>query len=503
MSGNAYMYTTQSKKLKQLKKHMDEAVCYEDWFELAKEHDRLSGADIWRRTEQCKLYDHTQLRLRLDKLRSFRSRHDNHGLLFTLNEGVHGNMGGMGKPELYAYSKIGTKHLIEDYVEEIASAIEHIATLDHDEISIEEKLDFFHRASHCFGRSALMLSGGGTIGNFHAGVIKALTEHDLMPNVISGSSAGSVCAAIFGTRTPEELEDFLQPENLVMEAREEASWFNRMFLSKSPQIDILDVEETIARLIPDLTFQEAYELTGRHINISIAPAEFHQRSRLLNSISAPNVYIRKAVLASCAVPGVFPPVILEAKNVYGERQEYLPSQRWVDGSVSDDLPAKRLARLFGVNHYIGSLINPIVLFSNDDAGSDSKVSSFIRKTAFKTVAGASRGFANVSKKYFQDMPRLNMAASIMHSVLSQEYDADIKIIPDFRHIEMRKILSYLTADELLLLVRMGERSTWRRMGMIRTCSKISRTLDEVLEQYDEEEFRHTVRKNKAKLNTQL
>jgi TAG lipase / steryl ester hydrolase / phospholipase A2 / LPA acyltransferase len=65
--------------------------------------------------------------------------------------------------------------------------------------------------------------------------------------------------------------------------------------------------------------------------------------------SSPNVYVRAAVMASCAVPGVFPPVMLMAKNQHGERQPYLPTRKWVDGSIADDLPAKRLQRLYRTN----------------------------------------------------------------------------------------------------------------------------------------------------------
>ena len=38
----------------------------------------------------------------------------------------------------------------------------------------------FRRAAHIFGRSALMLSGGATLGFSHLGVVKALFEHDLL-----------------------------------------------------------------------------------------------------------------------------------------------------------------------------------------------------------------------------------------------------------------------------------------------------------------------------------
>ena len=38
-----------------------------------------------------------------------------------------------------------------------------------------------------------------------------------------------------------------------------------------------------------------------------------------------------------------------AKNQHGERQPYLPTRKWVDGSIADDLPAKRLQRLYSTN----------------------------------------------------------------------------------------------------------------------------------------------------------
>ncbi len=76
-----------------------------------------------------------------------------------------------------------------------------------------------------------------------------------------------------------------------------------MFFGANPQIDVGDLEKLVARMVPDMTFQEAYEKTGRQVSITVAPAEPHQRSRLLNAITSPNVLIRSAVMASCAVPG--------------------------------------------------------------------------------------------------------------------------------------------------------------------------------------------------------
>ena len=159
-----------------------------------------------------------------------------------------------------------------------------------------------------------MLSGGGVLGFYHLGVVKTLLDRGLLPRVISGSSAGSLVAGVVGTHTEKQLEHFYEPANVHFEAEREASMFSRMFFGANPQIDVGDLERLIARMIPDMTFQEAYEKTGRQISITVSSAEPHQRSRLLNAITSPNVYVRSAVMASCAVPGVFP-----ASDVNGQK----------------------------------------------------------------------------------------------------------------------------------------------------------------------------------------
>lgn len=486
-----------SKKEKQLEAQMDSAENYEQWSAAARAHDELTGANKWKALDPSKRYDYAQIRTRLDTLRNYRARHDDHGLLFSLNEGIHGNMGGMGSAKLYERAKFGTKNLIEDYVDEIVSALQHIAQLDDSEISREEKLDFFHRASHCYGRTALMLSGGGALGSFHVGVVKALAEHDLGPNVISGSSAGSLITAVLGTHSDEELLALDYQKALIDDVKAESGCLNRILFAGTAQLDIAAVEGIVARLVPDLTFQEAYDLTGRNINISIAPADLHQTSRLLNAVASPNVFIRTAVMASCAVPGVFPAVMLEAKNAQGERQPYLATRRWVDGSVSDDLPAKRLARLYGVNHYIGSLINPIVLFSKDGEGDHARMPQAMRSFIHKQAAGLVKLSRGVSQRYTSNWPRFNVMLNMFNSILNQEYTADITVYPDFRKFDLRKILGQLSEEEVLQLERQGELATWRQLERIRTSSLISKTLDDILEAYGEEELRHVARKSKG------
>jgi NTE family protein len=473
-----------SRKLKKLEKEMDIATSYGDWTEAAIAHDEASGAKRWRDIDQTRQYDYSQIRLRLDRLRSLRVRNDHQGLLFTLNEGIHGNMGGMGRSSLYRRAKFGTKRLIEQYISEIDDALRFLADVDSPDINIQQKMDFFYRANICYGRSALMLSGGGVLGFYHLGVVKTLLEQGLLPRVISGSSAGSLVAGVLGTHTDKELERFYDPANVHFEAEREASVFSRMFFGSKPQIDVGDLEQIIARLIPDLTFEEAYAKTGRQISVSVAPAEPHQRSRLLNAIASPNVFVRSAVMASCAVPGVFPPVTLMARNVHGEAQPYLPDRRWVDGSIADDLPAKRLSRLYSTNHYIVSMVNPIATPFLNGGKERSQFSRAVGSLGVGVGREMLNFYRGIAQRRGDRWPRFNMLLNGVHALMDQEYSGDINIIPSFRWYNPAKILSHLSEVELMQLMEGGEHSTYPHVESIRTCTKISRTMEEILHRFE-------------------
>ena len=322
-----------------------------------------------------------------------------------------------------------------------------------------------------------MLSSGGTLMYFHFGVVKALLEQDVLPAVISGSSAGAIVAAVLATRTNEELKDFLTPENIYFGHIWEPD--NRSRRRLRPILGVEAFEQTFDRLIPDLTFREAFELTGRNISISVSPCERHQTPRLLNAITSPHVLIRSAVRASCAVPGLFEPVQLLARDANGKTVPYLKS-RWIDGVFAADLPAKQLARLYGTNHYIVSYINPVLLLTFRDH----KLQSDRLGPMVDMIKGMTRNLVKstdmVIAKY---MPASSMgfANKVVHDLLSQNYVGDINIAPGRRAVSPFKLLSPCTLDEISDLLLDGERQTWPRIEMIRNSSKVSRTLDGILQ----------------------
>jgi len=470
---------------KKFEKAMAQAHSYEVWLEAATDYDKAAGDYRWRLMDQSRRYDYVSIRIRLDRLRAMRARHDARGLLFTLNEGIHGNMGGMGNSRLYNKAKSGTKNLIIDYVEEIVDALHYLASPQVDNIRFEEKIEFFRRAQHCFGCSALMLSGSGSLAYFHMGVVKTLLEHDLLPDIISGSSGGSLVGAYIATQTGADYEAMFAPEKI-------ASVFAGDDATRHPDQNITSEEllESLVAILPDLTFEEAFEQTGRQLNVSVAPLETMQTSRLLNAITSPNVYIREAVMASCAIPGIYPPVTLMAKNDHGERQAYLPSRQWVDGSVSDDLPAKRLARLYGANHYIVSQTNPHVLpflaGDRDDSGPFMQMA----RASMETVRTWLNASAEIARKPIARSQTLSRLSSVALSVINQEYQGDITILPNQRFMNPLKLLRIRAPDDVQRLLTMGERSTWPKLEMIRTQTKIGAALGDILREYEEEVLDH-------------
>lgn len=66
---------------------------------------------------------------------------------------------------------------------------------------------------------ALVLSGGGTRGFAHIGVIDALHQHGIRPNLVVGTSAGAMVGAIYASgKTPAELTELaktLEPTDLI------------------------------------------------------------------------------------------------------------------------------------------------------------------------------------------------------------------------------------------------------------------------------------------------
>ena len=457
---------------------MQAAESYEDWRRYAIEPDQKSGAEDWKKSDKTNRYDYKTIRRRYDELVAIRESGDIDSLLYYLNEGLHGNMANMGAPSLYTRAQFGTKELVSNFVDELVQAVESVAELPPSKLKKSQKIAMLRRTSMCFGRSALMLSGAGSLGAFHLGVIKSLVEQDLLPRIISGASAGSFVTALLGTHTHEDLVEKLASDNLYQVMN-----FHTPETSRR-RIDLYDLEELMRRVIPDLTFLEAYELSGLHINVSVAPSQVQQRSRLLNATTAPNALIREAVLASCAIPGLFPPVTLMGRNSSGKRQPYVPSRTWIDGSILDELPSKRLGRMYGANHFISSQANPLMFTPQPNR----EQSVF---TAWNDMYQSSmrqwlRAMYPIVSRGVRDTYPFNVWTRNFFSQATQEYAADIMILPAARYLRRGAFYETLTPEETRSLTRAGEKATWPTIERIRVSTAVSRTIDRVARELGED-----------------
>ena len=451
------------------------ATDYRTWYEAALELDRYEGLEEWRQDEISPFYDFELIRARRERLRQRRQQQDVKYLVHHLRQGLHWNLGNISNPRLYASARTGTKKLIEDYVEEVCAALNYICENDFPTLPPETKLKFFQDTALSYGRSALMLSGGATLGLFHVGVVKALQQQDLMPQVLSGSSAGSIVASTLGTRSEAEAVAML-----------ESDVFYNYFLKRLPAkaawnqgalMDVNQLRRVLEKILGDATFEQAYEVSGRSINITVSPTSENQIPRLLNHLTFPHLYVLDAVMASCALPLLFPPVQLMTQNVHGGKEVYMPSLKWVDGTLKSDLPMLRLRRLHNVNHYIVSQTNPhVVPFVQHHRSLQKNVVHHGKELVLNTVGRQAENMVNLM---YQLTPfgigrgRLGN----LQSILEQDYRGNITIVPQFRMRDYWAMFSNPTPRMVDSLILEGERATWPRIAMVRNQTRISQTLE--------------------------
>lgn len=178
---------------------MAKETSYEHWKELALEKDALEGWKDWKTKKNSKCYDSAFIEHKLLELRRASKTRDIDTMVFHLREGLLRNLGGINHPKLYEAS-VGTKHLIEEYIDEVVKQLDFICENEFKEMNIQKRFAFFYETRQSFGRSALLLSGGASLGIYHLGVIKALFEFGILPRVISGSSVGSIMASVVGKK---------------------------------------------------------------------------------------------------------------------------------------------------------------------------------------------------------------------------------------------------------------------------------------------------------------
>ncbi len=184
-------------------------------------------------------------------------------------------------------------------------------------------------------KTGLVLSGGGTRGFAHVGVIAALYEKGIKPDVISGTSAGAIVGAfIAGGKAPEEIMDIFENENFFK--------FTKLNLPVDGLMKLSGLEDVINREIPHKTIEELpVSLFVTVVNLNTGKVEYKNTGP-----------IDLTVLASASVPVLFSPVELDGF-------------KYADGGLLDNIPVEPVKndceRIISVNI---SPINPREKFKN-------------------------------------------------------------------------------------------------------------------------------------------
>ncbi|KAI5918659.1 acyl transferase/acyl hydrolase/lysophospholipase [Camillea tinctor] len=487
----------QEERRQTLTARLQNAETFSQWDVAAHELDILEGNEEWKEDIYDGDYNPELLKTRLRDLDDARSGHNMRAMMHLIRTSLSRDLGGMGNIDLYRHSYCGTKRLIERYVDSalqtIKALVEGSAHRFPDDPSPKDLLDAMLYARQSFGRSALLLSGGGTFGMTHIGVLKAMFEAKLLPRIISGASAGSIVCSVICTRTDDEIPGVLAafPYGDLAVFEEEGNEDGlldhlRRLLTEGNWSDIKHLTRVMRGLLGDITFQEAYNRTRRICNICVSTASIYELPRLLNYVTAPNVMIWSAVAASCSVPLVFSAAPLLVKNpMTGEHSPWNPTpQMWIDGSVDNDLPMSRLSEMFNVNHFIVSQVNPhVVPFLAKDDGpglSPSGRQPRVKKEDpnwLQTITTLATSEALHRMQIMAEVGIFPNLASKLRSILSQTYSGDINILPAIGILDLPKILANPTVEFMIRSCLLGERATWPKLSRIRDRCAIELALD--------------------------
>ncbi|KZY85944.1 hypothetical protein A3743_02935 [Oleiphilus sp. HI0072] len=156
----------------------------------------------------------------------------------------------------------------------------------------------------------------------------------------------------------------------------------------------------------------------------------------------------------------------------------MPRLRWVDGSMVSDLPIERLMHLYDVNYSIVSQTNPHVVPLLERTKGLS--SNRFLKLPLALVKAEAKFHGQAVSDYIRTHTKSEMLRQVSghaYSMMSQNYYGDVTVAPNYKLGHYMKLLSNPDTKFMKELMLQGERATWPKLAMIRTHSKISKTLE--------------------------
>jgi NTE family protein len=205
----------------------------------------------------------------------------------------------------------------------------------------------------------LVLSGGGARGFAHLGVIQALNEAGIRPDVISGTSAGALAGVLYADGyTPKEILKLMNSGSRLD--------FMRPALPREGLLQLSGIMKILKNCLRATTFEELkIPLFVSATDINNGKCVYFSTGDLLD-----------AVIASASIPVLFQPVIIN--NIH-----------YVDGGVLDNLPVTPIEN--NCKFIIGSFVNPV--------GYIEKISGLVNIAERTFMLSMSKEIGEKSKKF--------------------------------------------------------------------------------------------------------
>lgn len=526
-------------------KELDNCESYEQWQENASMVDEITGANLWRRNFFSRRYDFNSVLEQYSILVKAIEANDFDLIkekCSTTGPSMLRNFAGIADKKLFTKSLLGTKLLIEQYLNR---TIEGLNVLNEHTLTATS---FYQRCKLSLGTTALILQGGSLFGLFHLGVIKGLLSQNLLPNIISGSSMGACVASVFGCLSNEELSDLLNNDGILNIIKDDVellkscgygnvdqhlnlgTLIQNLIHNGYSQDVYLFMQFVLKYIVKDVTFEEAYQKTRKVFNVVIHPTD-PSCPNLLNYVTTPNVLIRSAIMCSLGSEIVSNDTTLLCKNLDNEIVPFLSIEKFkhikflapensVNPNPNDiENPYTRLTELFNVNNFVVSLARPYLApFVVNDLKHEIKTSKYyyykhypetdnnlletlpeigmsqinfieMEPLAFKFKYHVERKLKNILTMEFyhrmQVLDNLGLLSSWIKRLIIDERTprsaVEIAIVPKIKSLSLTRIIEGQLGN-IPYWINSGERSTWPVLSLIKTRCTVEFTLDEIIKE---------------------
>jgi NTE family protein len=182
---------------------------------------------------------------------------------------------------------------------------------------------------------AFVLSGGANLGAVQVGMVSALYEHGVTPDVLVGTSAGALNAAFLADR-PCDMATVADLGEVWTGAR------RRDLFPVSPVSTILGLAGTRDHLVSDRGLARLADehLGSGRLEDSAIPLHVIAADALSGAeVRLSEGPLREAVLASTAIPGLLPPVTWEGRELF-------------DGGIANNAPISAAVALGADTVYV-------------------------------------------------------------------------------------------------------------------------------------------------------